>query len=284
MLEAAYINKKLGEFELKDVSFHLPKGYIMGLVGENGAGKSSLVKVLLGLYKCPGSVIRVNGLAFEKNEEKIRNIIGFVLNEEWFAPALTLMENADYFGQYYREYSKETFLFYCREFELDISRKLRKCSKGENLKFQFAFALSHNPELLIMDEPLANFDPEFREKFVKIITNFRKNGQKSILIATHLIDELEQYADYITYMEKGKVVLSKDIESFLDEYRIVTGDPVAMRYMKKEDIIYRQDGEYSSKALVKFRQGMILDRECKVNRPSLGELMYFLMKGRTGKW
>ena len=282
MLKTDYIYKKLGSFELKNISFHLPCGYIMGLVGENGAGKSSLIKILLGLYHSDGSTIQIDGMDLNNENEapKIKDIIGFVLNEDWFSPALTLLENADCYVVYYQRYSREAFLSFCSDFELNSSKKLKKCSKGEKLKFQFAFALSHSPKLLILDEPLANFDPEFRETFIRLITAFIKDGDKSILIATHLIEELEQYTDYIAYLEKGELLFFKEIETLKDEYSLVTGDACAIQYLKKEDVIYRQDSELSSKALIKNRTGMILDRDLKIERPSLEELMYFFMKGR----
>lgn len=282
MLKTDYIYKKLGKFELKNISFHLPYGYIMGLVGENGAGKSTLIKILLGLYHSNNSTIQIDGMDLNNENEaaKVKNIIGFVLNEDWFSPALTLLENADCYGAYYQNYSRESFLSYCSDFELETSRKLKKCSKGEKLKFQFAFALSHSPRLLILDEPLANFDPEFRSRFIQIITSFIKDGDKSILIATHLIEELEQYTDYIAYLEKGELLFFKEIETLKDEYSLVTGSPSAMQYLKKDDVIYMQAGELYSKALIKNRAGMILDKDFKIERPSLEDLMYFFMKGR----
>lgn len=282
MLKTDHIYKKLGSFELKNISFHLPHGYIMGLVGENGAGKSSLIKILLGLYHSDGSTIQIDGMDLNNEEEeaKIKDIIGFVLNDDWFSKSLTLLENADCYGMYYQKYSRESFLSYCAAFELDTSKKLKKCSKGEVLKFQFAFALSHNPKLLILDEPLANLDHEFREKFIQLITDFIKDGDKSILIATHLIEELEQYTDYIAYLEKGELLFFKEIEALKDEYFLVTGTDSAIQYLKKDDIVYRQDGSLYSKALIKNRTGMILDKTFKIERPSLEELMYFFMKGR----
>jgi ABC-2 type transport system ATP-binding protein len=278
MLEIRDIDKTLGDLWLRDIDFYIPKGYIMGLVGENGAGKSTLIKVIMGLYKCTDSTIMIDGMNLYENEEKVRDIIGFVLNEELFTPDMTLRENADYYGRYYSGYDAGLFENYCYEFELNSKKKLKELSKGERMKFQFAFALCHKPKFLIMDEPLSNFDPEFREKFIGIITDFISDGEKSILISTHLIDELEQYADYITYIRKGKQILSEDIETLLDRYLMLKGAKRDAMYVKTEDIVYRQDNELSTSILVKKREGMEIDHMLSVTRPTLSEVMYYLMK------
>lgn len=279
MLKIRDIDKKLGDLWMRDVDFYLPKGYIMGIVGENGAGKSTLLKIIMGLYRCADSTIIVDGMNLENDEEKIKDVIGFVLNEELFTPMLTLQENADYYGKYYSGYNSDIFQHYCQEFEISRKEKLKNLSKGQKLKFQFAFAISHNPILLIMDEPLSNFDPEFREKFVKLITEFISDGEKSILISTHLIDELEQYADYITYIHKGRQVLSQDIESLLDEFLMLKGAKRDAMFVRKEDIVYKQENELSTSILVRNPEGMEIDHMLSVTRPTLSEVMYCLMKG-----
>lgn len=279
MLTLQHVNKKLGNFELKDISMELPKGYIMGLIGENGAGKTSLLYLILGLYKQNAGEISVLGMDYEKNEWEIRNALGFTLVEELFYGDISLKQNADMFGKHYENYDAEQFVNYCKEFELDVNKKLKKLSKGEKLKFQFAFALSHAPKLLILDEPTANFDPQFRKKFMQVITKFVSDGEHSVILATHLTTDLDQIADYIMFLHKGEMLFYMDKESLNDAYRMVGGEDYKINLLSKEKIVYKEKGQYGSKALVRHSRLNCYDSSLQLTIPTLEELMYFIVKG-----
>lgn len=279
MLHVENVSKRLQQFWLQDITFSLPKGYIMGLVGPNGSGKTTLLYVLLGLFQAEQGHFNVNGYG-EEQENEYKNNIGFVLNEDIFLPGISLLKNADYFGNFYSGYRRERFQELCNRFQLQPEKKLKKFSKGEKLKFQFAFALSHDPKLLLLDEPTANFDPEFREEFISIITRFVSDGEHSVLMATHLTDELDQIADYITFLYQGKLLFSKDKESMYNSYRLVSGEDYKINLIKKEKLIYKEKGTYASKALVYHTKRSQYDRELSVEIPSIEDIMYFLLKGK----
>lgn len=279
MLTLEHVNKKIGSFELKDISMELPKGYIMGLIGQNGAGKTSLLYLILGLYKQNTGEISVLGMNYEMNEREIRDGLGFTLVDELFYGDLSLKQNADMFGKYYKNYDARQFAEYCKEFELDELKKLKKLSKGEKLKFQFAFALSHAPKLLILDEPTANFDPQFRKKFMQVITKFVSDGEHSVILATHLTTDLDQIADYIMFLHKGEMLFYMDKESLNDAYRMVGGEEYKINLLKKEKIIYKEKGQYGSKALVRHSRLNRYDGSLQVSTPTLEEIMYFIVKG-----
>ena len=147
LVEFQNVRKRLGKFTLEDITFALPKGYIMGLIGPNGVGKTSLIHLMLGLYEPAEGQVRMTGKTFEDDREDILNQIGTVLVEDIYDGALTLLQNGREYGRFYREYSEESFLEYLKRFGLEEKRLYRKLSKGEKLKFQFAFALAHNPSL-----------------------------------------------------------------------------------------------------------------------------------------
>lgn len=166
MVQLTNVKKKIGQFFLEDITFSLREGYIMGLIGENGAGKSSILKLLLGILTPEEGQISIFGTTYEENEKGIKNNVGYVLAEDGlFLGEMNLLENARLFGKYYENFSEALFCNYASEFGLK-NIKVKKLSRGEYLKFQFAFALSHKPKLLLLDEPTANFDPEFRRKFL----------------------------------------------------------------------------------------------------------------------
>jgi len=279
MLHVNHITKYLGSFRIHDISFDLPAGYIMGLIGPNGAGKSTILQMIMGLYQTEFGNILVAGNDVIQNEHEVKNDIGYVLAEDLFLENLTLLENADMYGKYYERYDRKIFLSYCRRFELKETKKLGKHSKGEKLKFQFAFALSHDPKLLLLDEPNASFDPEFRKDFLKIITEFVADEKHSVVLATHLTKDLDRVADYITFINHGELVFSLDREQMEEAYRIISGEEYKINLIPKERIVYKEKGKYGAKALIKHNKAMQYDKEVSVERPSIEDVMYYMVKG-----
>lgn len=275
MIQFDHVEKKLGNFQMSDLSFSVPKGYILGLIGQNGAGKTTLLHLLMGLYRADSGKILVFGADPKKEEEKVRAQIGWVLSEEVFSPVQTLEKTADRYGKYYSDYNREVFSYYCTRFGLKKECALGKLSKGEKLKFQFAFALSHAPKLLVLDEPTANFDPEFREEFFHLITDFISDGEKGIILATHLTTDLDRIADYIAMLDNGKLVFCTEREILTDSYRILCGEAYKLRLIPKEKIIAMEEKNYGARALVKHNKHSLYDSELRVNIPTLEEIMFF---------
>ncbi|MCM1162357.1 MAG: ABC transporter ATP-binding protein [Roseburia sp.] len=282
MLQVEHVSKKLGNFCLREISFHLPKGYIMGLIGLNGAGKTSLLSLMLGLYSMDEGKIFIDGLDIEAQEALAKDEIGFVLAEELFSGQLSLKANADLYGKYYSQYEKDLFLQYCQQFSLNPEKKLYKHSKGEKLKFQFAFALSHQPKLLVLDEPTANFDPEFRQHFFRILTGFIKDGEHSVILATHLTEDLDRIADYITFLNQGRLEFCMDRKELENSYRLVSGENYKINLLPKDSIICKEKGSYGTKALVKHSRWSDYDKELLVSVPAIEDIMYFILKGERG--
>ncbi len=278
MLEIQGLEKKLEGFTLQDVNVKLPKGYIMGLIGENGAGKTTLLNLILGLYKPTKGQIFIDGMTYENQEKEIRNLLGYVLVDDVFSGEMKLIEQADMYGKYYENYDRALFLDYCKRFELEEKKKYKKLSKGEKLKFQFAFALAHKPKLLILDEPTANFDPEFREEFLKIITEFVADGEKSVLLATHMTEELDRIADYVTFLHKGNVKFSVDRSELEKKYRLVSGEDYKINLINKARVIHKEKGKYATTALVEHTNHSFYSNDLEVNVPGIEDIMYHIIK------
>lgn len=278
MLKLEKVGKRLGDFTLKDISFEIPKGYICGLIGPNGAGKTTLLYMLLGLYRGEGRIL-VKGMDIHEQEKAVKDEIGFVLNEELFEGGLTLLENGNMYGKYYSRYDREILKGYCGRFGLDTGKKLRMFSKGEKLKFQFAFALAHRPGLLLLDEPTANFDPEFRKEFLEILSEFVSDGEHSVILATHVTEDLDRLADYVTFLYGGRLLFSMDRGQLEDSFRLVSGENYKMKLLPEKRVIYRENGKYSGKALVRHGRYSLYDRELTIDRPSIEDIMYYCVKG-----
>ena len=146
------------------------------------------------------------------------------------------------------------------------------------MKFQFAFALAHDAKLLVLDEPTGNFDREFRREFFRVLKEFIADGTRSVILSTHLTDDLDRVADYILYLENGKSVFSGDIETLRESYRLVTGEPWQIKAIARELVIHVEEGEHGTRALVKNSRRLPDDRDLTVAVPTIEELMYFITK------
>ncbi len=283
MIKLTGVSKKIESFQLEEMNMELSEGYIMGLVGPNGAGKTTLINMILGLYQPDTGSVSVFGRDYAAQERVIHEEIGFVLQERLFEGHLTLMENANYYGSFYTQYRKERLEELLESFQLAGEKKYRELSRGEELKFQFAFAMSHSPRLLVLDEATGNFDPDFRDKFLLMLKDFIADGKHSVLLATHLTDDLDRIADYITYIEKGKTLFSMDIETLRDTYRLVSGETYKLRLLPKEDVIHMEEGAYTSKALIRYYPRYPYDKVLTFTIPTIEELMYFISKRGKGE-
>lgn len=278
MIKIDNVSKKLGKFRLENISFELPAGYICGLVGQNGAGKTTLLHLLLGLYRVDEGQLTISGMSYDHAEQSIHDMTGTVLVEELFEPFYSIKSNADHFGKYFSQYRQDRMAAYLERFGLDEYRKFGKLSKGEKLKCQFAFALAHDPQLLLLDEPTGNFDPDFREQFFQIMKEFIADGTKSVILATHLTDDLDRLTDYLIYLEEGRQVFAGDIESFRSGYRIVSGEKYKINLLPSDRIIYTEEKRYGTKALVRHSRLNRYDESLQVTYPTIEEFMYFYGK------
>ena len=277
MIDCNNVSKRFTSFSLKNITFNLPAGYICGLIGENGSGKTTLINILSGLYSYDGEV-RISGRDYCNHEYDIKQDIGVVVHGDIFEAKESLISNANYFGRFYKKYSKNLLENYLERFNLNDKKKYKELSKGEKLKFALAFALAHEPRLLLLDEPGANFDIEFRKEFNSLLREFIVDGTRSVILSTHIISDVETFADYILFLKNVEQVLFGDVETIREKYRMVSGEKYKIKLLK-DRIIYLEEGRISCNALVKHdKQGY--DKELKVWEPGIDELMYYIGKGK----
>ena len=277
MIDCNNVSKRFTSFSLKNITFNLPAGYICGLIGENGSGKTTLINILSGLYSYDGEV-RISGRDYCNNEYDIKQDIGVVVHGDIFEAQESLISNGNYFGRFYKKYSKNLLENYLERFNLNDKKKYKELSKGEKLKFALAFALAHEPRLLLLDEPGANFDIEFRKEFNSLLREFIIDGTRSVILSTHIISDVETFADYILFLKNGEQILFGDVETIREKYRMVSGEKYKIKLLK-DRIIYLEEGRISCNALVKHdKQGY--DKELKVWEPGIDELMYYIGKGK----
>ncbi len=277
MLKIENVSKKWSGFHLDKITFALPSGYIMGLIGENGAGKTTLINILSGLYAAEEGDIFLEEKTFAKEEAEIKQEIGVVIHGDIFERNESLLGNANHFGRFYHRYDVQLLRRYLERFALDEKRPYKKLSKGEQLKFALAFALSHQPKLLLLDEPTANFDRDFRQEFFKVLREYTASGENSVILSTHITSDIDMIADYLLFLKKGKQVMFGDIESIREEYRMVSGEAYKIKLLKNK-VIHMEEGNFGCKALVHHCR-ITEDMELKVWEPTVEELMYHVTKG-----
>lgn len=282
MIKLNKVKKLIGTFQLRDITLDIPTGYIIGLVGANGCGKTSLLHILMGLYQPNEGEVEIMGQNYREHEDELHDMLGVVLQERLYEDHMTLLENASYFGRFYSKYDAKYFLQLLGSYGLDPKKKYKHLSKGEELKFQFAFALAHHPKLLLLDEPTGNFDPDFREEFLASLMDFIADGEHSVILATHLTDDLDRIADYLIYMENGSILLATDMEELRTRYRIVAAEDYRMKLLPEQRIIHMEKGEFATKALIRHRKVDEYDKSYVVSIPTIEEFMYHVTKRKKG--
>jgi ABC-2 type transport system ATP-binding protein len=223
VLQVQDLHKKFKDFEIKSVSFSLEAGYIMGFIGRNGSGKTTIMKLIQNVIVKDSGTVTVCGFDNRKQEMKAKNEIGFVADCSPFIQRYTLLENAQLFGKYYSDFNMDRFSAYLKRFRLEENQNVLELSKGMRSRFQLAFALAHNPKLLIMDEPNDGLDPIFRREFLNLLQELIQEEKMGILFSTHITADLDKIADFITLIDRGRIILSQDKEALLEKYCIIKG-------------------------------------------------------------
>ena len=278
MIQVKNITKSFGGFQMKDLNVTFPDGYICGLVGRNGAGKTTLFHIMLDLYQVMEGCVEIDGLTYEDQEKEIKGSIGVVMDEDLLNKGLSLLDNGKYLGGYYKSFDLEKYRKLLKDFNLKEKASYGALSKGQMLKAQFAFALAINPKYLLLDEPTANFDPAFHKEFWKRLTEFVGDGERTVILSTHITDELDRRADYLVYLDQGEIVFEGDMESFRDTYRIASGEKSKLRWLDKKDLIYLEEKEYTSRALVRYCESTQYEKGIEFTPATIEEVMYFYAK------
>ncbi|HEX9975264.1 MAG TPA: ABC transporter ATP-binding protein [bacterium] len=223
VLEIQKLRKNYGDFALQDVSFSLPEGYIMGLIGPNGAGKTTIIKLIMNLIMKHGGKIEIFGKNNLEHEVEIKSRIGFVYDNPNYYEHLNLKQIKNIIRPFYKEWDEKVFLSLADQFELPLKKTIKKFSRGMVMKAAIAIALSHHADLIIMDEPTSGLDPVFRRELLDLLYQLLQSEKKSILFSTHITSDLERIADYITFINHGKIVFSKSKDEVLENYALVKG-------------------------------------------------------------
>ncbi|HHU91747.1 MAG TPA: ABC transporter ATP-binding protein [Halanaerobiaceae bacterium] len=282
ILEVDNLRKEYRDFNL-NVSFSLERGYLMGFIGPNGAGKSTTIKLIMNLLKKDSGAIKVFGLDNVKNEIEIKQRIGFVYDQNYYYDELTVEEMKGIISRFYADWDDELYRSYLKIFDLDPRKKIKELSKGMQMKFSLIMALSHHEELIIMDEPTSGLDPIVRRELLQILSEILQNENKGILLSTHITSDLDKIADYITFINQGRIVESTTRDFLLENYGVVRGKKELLMQTDKGLLIGVKENEFGFEALVKdkARAREIFGDKIIIDKPTLEDIMYYQIDGKV---
>lgn len=250
-LKVENLTKKYDDFLLDKVSFYVPKGNIVGLIGENGAGKSTTINTMLDIIERDSGDIYILDSEKNKVNNEIREKIGVVFDGNNFPEDLTPQKLNNVLTRIYKNWDDKTFFQYIEKFNLPKTKKIKNFSKGMKMKLSISVALSHNAELLILDEATSGLDPIVRDDILDILLEFVQDENKSILISSHITSDLEKVADYIVFIHKGKVIFEETKDNLIYDYGIMKCKQKDFSSIDKEDIIRFRKMDYGYEILVK---------------------------------
>lgn len=247
----------------------------MGLIGPNGSGKTTLIKLLLGLLRADKGDIKIFNKNIFEDEVYIKDKIGFVFDNFNFYQHLNIKDYKKILQGSYSKFDESKFNSYIDSFGISKKSYIGNLSKGEGIKVMLAGALSHEAKLIILDEPTAGLDPIVRKDILKLLQEVIEDGDKSIIISTHITSDLDGIADYITFINKGKLVFTEDMESIKEKYRIFRGSKEELDNSNLDFISYKKNKYYEEGLFINENN---FDSE-NISIPSLEDIMYHYIRG-----
>lgn len=217
------LSKTFTDFALQNISFSIPTGSVMGLIGKNGSGKTTTIKLILNLLKCQTGAISVLGLDHIAQEQEFKERIGVVFDSHFFVDEWKMSDVEKSMGMFYKNWNSKLFYRYLTDFNIGRNKRVKELSKGMQMKLMLACSFSHKAELLILDEPTSGLDPVSRDELLDILSDFTEDQNHSVLFSTHITPDLNKIADSITFIHNGKLLYTGKKEDFTEMYLIVSG-------------------------------------------------------------
>ncbi|MFC5407646.1 ABC transporter ATP-binding protein [Cohnella soli] len=275
-LDVRNLYKKYPHFQLKDVSFQLEKGYIMGFIGANGAGKTTTLKSILKMIQTDSGEIRILGKNIAEHELELKQEIGCAFGGTDFYTRTKIKTLTDVVKKFYTNWNDDTYSNYLRKFKLDENKKIAELSTGMKVKYNLALALSHGAKLLVLDEPTSGLDPVARDDLLDIFQELVLDGEVSILFSTHITSDLEKCADFITFIANGQIIASAEKDDFKESYRLLSGSESQLPQVKEQLISYKVNS-FGFTGLI-HANDFDSSTDIKATTPSLEEIMIYFAK------
>ena len=271
-LELRGLSKHYKDFSLDRLSLTLPGGCVMGLVGENGAGKSTTIKLILGMLRADGGSVTVLGRPGAADREAV----GVVLDEVGVSECLTARQLGKVMAGVYRNWDGAAYDMYLKNLAIPADRRFKEFSRGTKMKLGIAAALSHRAKLLLLDEPTSGLDPVVRDEVTDLFSEFTRDEERAILISSHIVSDLEKLCDYIAFLHQGRLLLCEEKDRLREEYGVVRCSPAEFRNIDPSAVIGKRESAYGVEAVV---QRAALPRGAQCGLVDIEQLFVFMVKG-----
>lgn len=274
------VTKRYNDFQLDRVSFTVQRGFIHGFIGRNGAGKTTTIKLLMNLIRRDGGRIQVFGLDNRQHEKEIKRRIGFVYADADVYDHLTVEGLKRVMAAAYGRWNEEAYRRYLRLFELPADKKLKQFSRGMKMKAAIALALSHDADLIVMDEPTSGLDPVVRREILELLAEVIQQEEKTVLFSTHITSDLEQVADYITFIHDGRIVFSLPKDEVLERYVLVKGGTNLLDGDTRRALVGWREHPYGFEGLTDdpARARSLFGDQAVYDKPTLDDIMVYTIK------
>lgn len=274
-LEIKNLTKSFPGFRLENLNLTLPSGCIMGLIGENGAGKSTTIKLILDILHKDSGTITILGRDNQDNIQLTKEDIGVVLDEVGIPECLTSAQVGNIMSHTFQNWEKETYLRLLDKLSIPLKKPFKDFSRGMKMKLGIAIAMSHNAKLLLLDEATSGLDPVVRDEVVSMFSEFTRDENHSILISSHIVSDLEKLCDYVAFLHKGKLLLCEEKDLLLSEYGILHCTAQQLQTLDPAAIKYQKENPYGVEAMVLRNQ---IPAAMTVSSISIEELFVFMVK------
>lgn len=279
MLRLEHVRKQYKDFTL-DCSMKVEVNCITGLIGANGAGKSTTFKTILGLVKVDGGTVEILGKPVEEITAKDKQKIGVVLADSGFSGYLTVKDITAIMKGMYREFEEEEFIRKCEYFKLPLNKKVKEFSTGMKRKLQVLAAISHKAELLILDEPTAGLDVVARDEVLNMLREYMETDGRAILISSHISSDLENFCDDIYMIDDGKIVLHEETDILTGEYGLLKVSEEQYEKLDKEYILRHKKEDFGYSCLTDQKQFYQENYpDIVVEKGSIDELIMMMIRG-----
>ncbi|MGD8539788.1 MAG: ABC transporter ATP-binding protein, partial [Candidatus Aminicenantes bacterium] len=287
IVEIDKLRKVYKGFVLDSISLDIPKGSIMGLIGPNGAGKTTTIKILMDMVQPQSGSVRIFGMDHRKNIKHVRNRVGYVGEEHYFYGDKTVTWTEKFVSGFFDNWDTNAFQKLLTDFVISRTKKTRELSKGMKVKLSLAIALSHQPELMILDEPTAGLDPVIRREVLELLRTFPEDGKKSVIISSHITDDITRIADYVAFLVEGKIALTEAKDELLSKWKRIhykdgaLEDRIVNTLTSRKMHMFGNSGVTNDYPALKenLANGMARE-EIKVENVDLDDVLIALVKGK----
>ena len=280
ILKVENLNKNYPTFSLKNVSFSVKPGQIMGFIGRNGAGKTTTLKAIMNLIHYESGYISAFDLDMTQNELENKQRIGFALSELNYYPNKTIRQLKNVTKRFYKNFDEKKFEEVCKLFNLNQDKKLEELSSGMKVKYSVAMALSHKAELLILDEPTSGLDPVSRDEILDIFREIVRSGERAILFSTHITSDLDKCATNITYIHDGEIIYTGEKKDFVNSYSFII-DKNKNHELEKEYVAYKELDDHIEGLITSDKKDFFLDKKVEIKEPDLEQIMVYLERSKN---